>query len=63
MNQSQIDKAVRRAMNIFDQWVEVTGFVVPHTGYYCELAGIIEDAVHCGAQEATGDHQALDSES
>ena len=62
MNQSQLDKAQRRALNIFDKWVEATGFVAPHTGYYCEPVGIIEDAVHCGAQEAAGDFKKLDSE-
>jgi hypothetical protein len=62
MNKSQLDKARRRALNIFDKWVEATGFVTPHSGYYCELVGIIEDAVHCGAQEATGDFKKLESE-
>jgi hypothetical protein len=62
MNQSQIDAAVRRAMSIFDNWLDTTGLVEKHGGYYCELSGLIEDAVHCGAQEALGDHAQLDSE-
>ncbi len=32
----------------FDKWNDVTLFVTPHTGYYYELTGIIEDAVEFG---------------
>jgi hypothetical protein len=62
MKKGEMDNAVRRALNIFDKWVEITGFVEKHTGYYYEMQGLIEDAVHCGAQAATGDHRPLDSE-
>lgn len=63
MNQSQIEYAIRRALAIFDGWVDATGVVERHSSYYSEMQGIIEDAVHCGAQEATGDYKKLDSES
>lgn len=62
MKRGEIDSAVRRALNLFDAWNDVTGFVTKHTSYYYELQGIIEDAVHCGAQQATGDFRKLESE-
>lgn len=58
----EFDNAVRRALNIFDDWVEVTGFVSKGTSYYYELQSLIEDAVHCGAQAKTGDYKKLESE-
>ena len=62
MKKGQLDSAIRRALNIFDSWVDCTGVVVKHTGHYYEIQATIEDAVHCGAQEATGDFKKLDSE-
>ena len=58
----ELDFAKRRALNLFDKWNDITGFVVPFTSYYYELQGIIEDAVHCGAQVAIGIHELLESE-
>jgi len=62
MKVSEIEYAKRRALNIFDKWNEVTGFVVPHTSGYDELCGVIEDAVHCGAQQALETYKKLESE-
>jgi len=62
MTNGELESAIRRALNIFDDWVEVTGFVTKHTSYYYELQSLIEDAVHCGAQQATGDLHKLESE-
>lgn len=62
MKTGELNNAVRRALNIFDQWVDTTGFVEPHTGYYYELQGLMEAAVHCGAQAATGDYKKLEVE-
>ena len=62
MNQGQLDDAIRRALNILDKWIDVTGFVEKNTGYYYELQSVIEDAVHCGAQAATGDFKKLEIE-
>jgi len=53
MKASQLDKAKRVALNRFDEWNDVTGFVVPHTSYYDELTGLVEDAVEVGAAYAT----------
>lgn len=62
MNQGQLQRAKRRALNILDKWVDVTGVVDKHSGYHSELEGIIEDAVECGAQMALGVHNELESE-
>ena len=63
MQKGEIESAERRALNLFDKWNDVTGFVDKHTGYYYELQGAIKDAVHCGAQQALNDIKPLDSES
>lgn len=57
-----MESAKRRALDIFDKWNEVTGFVPKHTGYYYEIQGLLEDAVHCGVQELLGEYKKLDSE-
>lgn len=62
MTKGELAGATRRALNLFDQWNDVTGLVVKHTGYYYELQGVIEDAVKCGAQAASGVHEPLESE-
>jgi hypothetical protein len=62
MKQCEVDYAVRRALNIFDKWNDVTGCFEKFSGYYGEMTSIIEDAVHCGAQGATGDYKLLDCE-
>lgn len=59
MTSGELDSAERRALNLFDKWNHVTGFVIPHTGYYYELQSIIKDAVHCGAQQAVGEFRQL----
>jgi len=62
MNVGQLERAKRRALNILDSWIEVTGAVVKHSGYHSELEGIVADAVECGAQMALGVFEKLDSE-
>ncbi len=57
-----LENAKRRALNMLDQWLNVTGIVEPHSGYYHELQGVIEDAVECGAQARAGIFVALDAE-
>ena len=54
--------AQRRALNLFDQWNDVTGVVTKHSSWYYELQSIIEDAVECGAQAALEIHEPLDGE-
>jgi hypothetical protein len=41
MKKGELDNAKRRALNIFDAWNNVTGFVNEHTSYYYELQGVI----------------------
>ncbi len=62
MTKGELDGAVRRACNLLDKWLECTGVVDFNSGYYYELQGVIEDAVHCGAQAGTGDYRKLDAE-
>ncbi len=52
MQKGQSDYAKRKALELFDHWVDVTGFVTRHTGYYYELESIIEDAVEIGSMVA-----------
>ena len=60
--QGEIEFAIRRALNIFDDWNDDTGFVPKFTCYYYEIQSCIEDAVHCGVQVAVGVHEPLGSE-
>ena len=53
MKKGQVEKAERTALNQFDKWNEVTGFVQEHTGYYYELQSLIIEAVHIGIQMST----------
>ena len=46
--------ANRKAMEAFDAWNDVTGFVEPNTSYYYEIQAVIEDAVWIGAAAADG---------
>ena len=52
MTKGKIEKAERLALNEFDKWNDVTWFVDEDTGYYYELQGLIQDAVHIGIQMA-----------
>jgi hypothetical protein len=62
MTKGELKDAQRRALNILDKWIDVTGVIPRGTGYYYELQGLIEDAVHCGAQGALHVHEILESE-
>jgi len=52
MKKGLVDEAERIALNELDKWNDVTGFVQKHTGYYYEIQGVVEDAVHIGIQMA-----------
>lgn len=58
----EVDYAVRRALNKLDEWNDVAGVFAKHTGYYYEIQGVIEDAVHCGFQRALDQEGPLPSE-
>ena len=44
--------ARRRALQVLDEWLDVTGVVDRFSGYYDELCGIIETAVDIGSMVA-----------
>lgn len=52
MNVGQVEYAERKAMELFDQWNDVTGVFRTGSSYYSEMVGCIEDAVHIGIQMA-----------
>jgi hypothetical protein len=62
MTKGELDRAIRRAHNIFDKWNDCTGVIGVESSYYYEFLGVIDDAVHCGAQAATGDYRQLSDE-
>jgi hypothetical protein len=62
VNRGDLDRAKRRALNILDEWLDVTGVIPPGSSYRDELEGVVEDAVECGAQAALGVREPLDSE-
>jgi len=52
MKQSHKLYARRKALQVLDEWVDVTGVVDRFSGYYDELCGIIETAVDIGQMVA-----------
>ena len=62
MTKGELDNAKRRALNLLDAWLAVTGALTPHTSTYYELQGIVEDAVEAGAQAALRDFRPFDGE-
>ena len=62
MTKGQTESAVRRAYNKLDEWNDVAGVFERDTGYYYEVQGVIEDAVHCGIQAALELREPLPSE-
>lgn len=62
MTAGQLANAIRRALNILDAWNDTTGVFQKESSYYYEMQGVIEDAVRCGAQAASGVHEVLPSE-
>ncbi len=62
LSTGELQAAIRRAHNNFDKWNEVTGCFTPFTSQYHEIQGLLEDAVHFGAQQATGIYKRLESE-
>jgi hypothetical protein len=61
VNRGEMDRARRRALNILDEWLDVTGLLAG-SSYRDELEGVIEHAVECGAQAALGVREPLESE-
>lgn len=61
MNKGEVDKAIRRALVIWDEWQRVTG-CLNGSSYVWEIEGMIIDAVHIGVQAGLGTYEPLDSE-
>lgn len=62
MRQGELDRAKRRALNILDEWLDLTGVIPPGSSYVWEMQSVVEDAVECGAQAASGVHEPLQAE-
>ena len=54
MKKGQLEYAIRKAHERFDQWNDVTGIITKQSGYYYEALGIIEDAVKISALTEAG---------
>lgn len=54
MTVGEQERAERKAKEILDKWIEVTGCIGICTSYYYELCSIIDDAVQLGAKAALG---------
>lgn len=52
MKKGQVDDAERKALNVLEQWNEVTGALDVNGGWYRECQSVVEDAVHIGIQMA-----------
>ncbi len=52
MTKGQVADAERKALNVLDDWNEVTGALDVNGSLYRECQSVIEDAVHIGIQMA-----------
>ncbi len=55
MTDSEVQYAIRKALNNLDDWNDVTGVVLKGSSYYHELQSIIEQSVKVGIEAATKD--------
>lgn len=62
MTKGQVEKAERLALNQFDKWNDVTGFVGVNTSYEYEIQSLIKDAVHIGIQMSINGKVEFDEE-
>ena len=60
MKRGLVQEAERIAFNELDKWKDITGFISKHTGYYYEIQGLIQDAVHIGIQMALNEKVEFD---
>lgn len=54
MTVGQKERAERKAKEILDEWLEVTGIIEFNSSWYYELCSIIDYAVQLGAKAALG---------
>ena len=48
IKKGQRDYAIRRALDVFDEWLDITGIIPRFSGYYYGMCGVIENAVDIG---------------
>ena len=51
--------ALTKALSKFEEWNDITGFVIPMCGYWAEIRSLIEDAVRIGLAVAFNDKKKL----
>lgn len=54
MTKGEVEFAIRKALNNFDEWNDVTGVISKGESYYYEMQGVIEDSVRIGCKVACG---------
>lgn len=60
-HRNELERAQRVANRLFDLWNDANEVFQPHTGFWYEAIGIIEDAVQIGYESAIGlPHKASD---
>lgn len=52
MTAGQVADAERKALNVLEEWNEVTGALDAKGSWYRECQSVVEDAVHIGIQMA-----------
>lgn len=62
MKKGHVDYAERQALNVLDEWLDVTGAISIHSSWYYELQSVVEDAVHIGIQMALNGEIKKDSD-
>lgn len=54
MQKGELEYAIRKAQDVFDQWNNCTGLIPKFCGYYYEALSVIETATKIGARIACG---------
>lgn len=52
MNKGQVADAERKALNILEEWNEITGALDVNSSWYRECQSVVQDALHIGIQMA-----------
>lgn len=52
MNKGTVSDAERKALNVLEEWNDVTGALDVNGSWYRECQSVVEDAVHIGIQMA-----------
>lgn len=52
MTKGQVNDAERKALNVLEEWNDITGALDVNGSWYRECQSVVEDAVHIGIQMA-----------